>query len=159
MVPAMGKIFGRWLLASVALGAVSGGLYGVLLASTLGSPDEAAIVSDAPVAIVLGIGLGMGSIIGLTGGAAIGSLVGVVLAVLNQRSDRIAVERYIRRTRIIALAIPVLAGVALLAAIGRLATYDLVPVVLAGAVWGAAAKKVALGYRAEWRVDESRLSR
>ena len=155
----MGRIFGRWLLSSIALGAIGGGLYGILIASTLGSPDEAAIVSDAPVAIVLGIGLGIGSMLGVIAGTAIGIALGLAMATLNERAGGLPEGQYLRRIRIIAIAAPLLSGLALLTWLGRLATFDLVPVLLAGVVWGVAAKRIAESYRPSWPHSQSKLTR
>jgi len=150
MVATVGRIFGRWLLASLVIGAGGGALYGALLAATLGGSDGIGLVSDAPVAMVLGVGLGIGSMLGIVAGIVLGVALGFSMAVVNNRLEPSSAASYIRRVRVVATVLPFLLGLVLLLSLGRVATFDLVPVMLAAAVWGLAAKKIAEGYRGLW---------
>lgn len=152
----MGLVFGRWLLASVALGAIGGGAYGVVVASTLGSPDEVALVSEAPVALVLGIGLGLGSLFGIVAGVALGTVLGLLMGYVNAKMTPSSSTHYIRRVRVVAVLVPFIAGVAVLLIAGRVLTLDVLPVAVAAITWGLAARRIAEGYRGSWPVTGDR---
>jgi len=152
----VGRIFGRWLLASLALGAVGGALYGALLAATLGGADGIGLVGDAPVAMVLGIGLGIGSMLGIVAGIVLGVTLGVSMSVVNRRLEPTSDAAYVRRVRVVATLLPIGLGLVLLVSLGRVATFDLIPVIVAAAVWGLAAKKIAEGYRGLWPAKAER---
>jgi len=145
----VGRIFGRWLLASLALGAIGGAVYGSLLAATLGAGGDATLVSDAPVAMVLGIGLGIGSMLGIVAGVVLGCVLGLSMAVVNDRFEG-SDAAYVSRVRAVAALVPLGLGLVLLLSVGRVATFDLVPVTLAALLWGLAAKRIAEGYRSLW---------